>query len=282
MKRIAPGFKPLYDQSYQLPETRPPLRMQSHNDLRGVGGGASKRQRPGTPVQDEIDESVPQVQQDQLPPILRGCWNCGGKHDFRDCKKPEKKCCHLCGLEGYTKYNCPRLSCIETLSRDKERFARGRVRSRPSIPLEEAFHVDVEEPSRFYKNLKPFPRAMPTPYSEPQNYGEPSSSSHPWQDNEDSANYEGPNNSSYPWQDQSATESAAVASSSPWNPTDGPTEPRPASIDPCFSEIHEAIGKVMERHASRLQPGEWYSIEIPSFVVHLYKDENHITYSYES
>lgn len=55
-------------------------------------------------------------------PIMSGCWRCGQRgHGFRDCEnRPivRGKVCFLCGLPGYTKYECPRPACREIIRQD--------------------------------------------------------------------------------------------------------------------------------------------------------------------
>ena len=57
------------------------------------------------------------------PPISKGCWNCGQRHDHRICPSPFRRIfCYLCGWPKVTVDFCRRPSC--RLTRAKRIFER--------------------------------------------------------------------------------------------------------------------------------------------------------------
>lgn len=79
-----------------------------------------------------------------MKPIRSGCWNCGSKdHGFRQCPRPSRPPCHLCGNEAVSnKYECPRTRCREIIALDETQDLTNEQedssRSKESAPLSEA------------------------------------------------------------------------------------------------------------------------------------------------
>ena len=77
----------------------------------------TKSSRPVFDELDRRDEEEEAIRRDALlPPIQKGCWNCNNRirprHNHRDCPADYKQLyCYICGLHGFDRWTCPRLSC---------------------------------------------------------------------------------------------------------------------------------------------------------------------------
>ena len=86
-----------------------------------------------------------------LPAIVRGCFNCGGNHNLRDCHWPvEGKLCKSCGMKGVTVETCVRPRCQRKF-RTSWKYLRGHC-THP-------YHQNVNLPSALIPQpLSPIPQ----------------------------------------------------------------------------------------------------------------------------
>lgn len=86
---------------------------------RGAGPRAPSRGRedPRPPLRRPLPRGHGPVDA-ELGTIRRGCFNCKGSHNLRDCTYPLRWMCHICGLDGVSKFTCPRESCRARLAEE--------------------------------------------------------------------------------------------------------------------------------------------------------------------